>query len=90
MKLKNVLNEECGPAAWVGRPGQALRVPISPQANITTILGWVRLKADGRWNWWANAETDWFPVDAAKTREGVAATEAGAKQKVLDYWGITP
>jgi len=88
MKLNNHLGVPCD-ATWGGPAKQpTLKATITPNLTITTILGWVRKKKDGRWSWWSRVECDWFTAPGDKTREGVAASEAEAKQKLQEFWGI--
>lgn len=57
--------------------------PIQPGMRITVKLGDIKLRADGRWDWW-RWEKKWFPVWSGG--QGVAATKWTAIFKVQDGW----
>ncbi len=55
---------------------------ISPDSRIVEHLGAVKLRGDGRWDWW-RWESDFYEWP---TGQGVEETEEEAKARVLEGW----
>ncbi len=58
------------------------RIPIRPEGSICEHLGIVKLRADGRWNWWRKP-SQFHKWD---TGQGMAATKQEAVEWVEEGW----
>lgn len=72
-------------------PPRHYRVPIQPDEDMIEVLGIVKPRSDGRWDWWRLAsvwQKDWQKDRMpGATNQGVTHTEDMAMNHVLCGWG---
>lgn len=86
-------DEEINDYLFWRRCGDKLQLGTKIRAGGTyvgwyVVLGFVRKRADGRWNWQANAwRWDMGDWQAKTVQQGVLDTEADARAKLLSFAG---